>query len=323
MKPLRCILALCLLACMLAGCGGQAPAPSSVSSGAKSVAASVAAPSTAPPTQAAESLPAAAPACYFEQMADDAIAQMGLTGGESDFDKVKAAFRYVIRLTSFIDYNQPELTDNWRFLDSCGTAPTIYEVMATGPLLHGIGTCEHYSAALMVLLERMGFPAQYVPGLTYSVEGKLIDHAWTMVEIQGQWYHIDAQLEDNILRGGTIAYRYYLKGDEEFAAHHVWGNRLKTPDPHSAALPACPANAPTPQPEPIEQNEVPDVQAEIQKARSRRAAAATAPSKLEPTGLLPPLPGEYAAQLAEAEGTSNTNPGEDGPAPSSAPAFGT
>jgi transglutaminase-like putative cysteine protease len=50
----------------------------------------------------------------------------------------------------------------------------------------------------------MGFEARYVPGLTYSIEGKLVPHAWAMVRLDGSWYHADPQLEDNIIKADQV-----------------------------------------------------------------------------------------------------------------------
>lgn len=72
--------------------------------------------------------------------------------------------------------------------------------------------CEDYAAALTLLLREMGLEAAYVPGLTYSAEGNLVDHAWTLVKVDGVWYHLDSQLEDAISRRGSVGYRYFLRG---------------------------------------------------------------------------------------------------------------
>lgn len=275
---------LCLLvaAVLLAGC---TPAPSSQGTAGSTPPMPVQ--STAPQSTAAEP-------CFFAQLEEQAIDEMALTGKENSFEKVRAAFLYVIKKTSFVEFNQPELTESWRYKDHCGVPPTIYQTMAMGPLLYGFGTCEHYSAALIVLLQHMGYNANYVPGLTYSVEGALVDHAWVMVEIEGNWYHIDPQLEDNVVRRKTIFYKYYLKSDEEFAAHHVWGSRLPNPDDYSLSLPPCLALVPSPAAEPIEQAPVPDIGSLIRQEAAAKAAAQVPESTLQPTGTLPPLPGEIA-----------------------------
>ena len=120
-----------------------------------------------------------------------------------------------------------------------------------------------------------------------------------MVEISGSWFHIDPQLEDHVARDYQISYKYFLKGDEYFAAHHVWCKRLLNPDPHSVELPDCAESAPLTPAAEILQAPVPDVQGLVQQARKEQSAAHGLLSALEPAGELPPLPGADEAMLTE------------------------
>ncbi len=228
--------------------------------------------------------------CYFERIARQTVQGLGLTGGESSIDKIKAAYKHIIAETSYIEYDQPELVEHWRYEDACETPPTALQVAGAGPLLYGIGTCEQYSAALVLLLEHMGFEALYVTGLTNSVQGGMVDHAWVMVKVDGQWYHIDPQLEDNVMRDDVITYYYFLKGDEDFLPHHRWGAHLQKPNAYSLALPACPASQPWQPAESLAQKPPPDVQALVQAAAKKQAAHTGAVSCAEVLGALPPLP---------------------------------
>lgn len=49
--------------------------------------------------------------------------------------------------------------------------------------------CAGYAGAMQYLLERLGVPCIYVDG---SVEGRADGHAWIMVQIDGNWYYVDA-----------------------------------------------------------------------------------------------------------------------------------
>ena len=174
----------------------------------------------------------------------------------TDYEKAKAAFDYMIAHTSF---QEPVGLDLWR-IHGGGEEPIDYvQERALSPLRFGLGTCEDYAAALKLLLEEMGLKAAYVPGLTYSAEGHLVDHAWTAVELDGVWYHLDSQLEDNIVRNGTVRYRYFLKGDATMSASHRWGQNLidaglLTPEQNDEIredylLPDCPQDYPATAPE--------------------------------------------------------------------------
>ena len=142
--------------------------------------------------------------------------------GMSETQRALAAYEYIIANTFFAD---PVGLDIWRVRGG-GELPTYIENRALSPLAFGIGSCEDYAAALVLLLESMGIEAQYVPGLTYSVDGALVDHAWTIAKIDGQWYHLDSQLEDNVTRENLLRYRYFMRSDDSMMASHRWGENL-------------------------------------------------------------------------------------------------
>lgn len=233
---------------------------------------------------------ASTPACFFSELAAGCISEMGTPAAENTpFETIRMAYRYVIGNTHFIPYEHPLLVNSWQYLDNCGTAPTIYQVYAMGPLYYHIGTCEHYSAALIILLEQLGFQALYVPGLTYSYEGKLVEHAWVMVQVNGEWFHLDPQLDDNVIRGSQLTYRYFLKNDADFSQHHVWGRRLPEPDFYALSLPDAYGVAPVFQPEPIEKSPLPDI--EQLKTSAQQLALSQPPGNQQaPTGFIPAPP---------------------------------
>lgn len=186
----------------------------------------------------------------------------------SEYERAKAAFDYMIRNT-YLD--EPIGLNLWR-IHGGGEQPIPYlEQRALSPLRYGVGMCEDYAAALTLLLRGMGLQAEYVPGLTYSAEGHLVDHAWTMVQIDGVWYHLDSQLEDNISRRGSVRYRYFLKSDTSMSASHRWGQNLidsglLTPEQNAQIaqnylLPVCPQDYPTPERLELGETPVPDVEA--------------------------------------------------------------
>ena len=141
----------------------------------------------------------------------------------SEYDRTKAAFDYVLDHMTRGEGIGQEL---WRIHEDRAEPIPYLEQRALSPLYFGVGMCEDYAAALTLLLREMGLEAEYVPGLLYPVEGELADHAWTVVRIEGTWYHLDSHLEDYISRGRTVRYRYFLHGDSTFSLTHVWGQRL-------------------------------------------------------------------------------------------------
>ncbi|MCI8443424.1 MAG: transglutaminase domain-containing protein [Provencibacterium sp.] len=188
--------------------------------------------------------------------------------GMSDYEKTRAAFDYMI---THVSMEEPIGLELWRIHGGGDTPIPFVEQRAISPLRFGVGMCEDYAAALTLLLRGMGLSAEYVPGLTFSAEGHLVDHAWTMVEIDGSWYHLDSQLEDNISRHGAVRYKYFLRGDASLSGSHRWGQNLidsrllsekqNEEIRESFPAPAAPGDYPTPQRLELEETPAPDLNA--------------------------------------------------------------
>ena len=155
--------------------------------------------------------------------------------------------------------------------------------------------CEDYAAALTLLYRAAGLQAEYVPGITYSAEGPLVDHYWTMVMVDGQWYHVDPQLEDNISRHGYVRYRYFMRGSSIHASHW-WGQNLidsgmLTPEQeedvrqHYLFPEGAEEDYPTPERRPITQTPLPDTEAIQAEIDAEFAAYEAEHGPLEPVEL--------------------------------------
>lgn len=227
--------------------------------------------------------------CFFDRLADRMIRRLELTENDDDWSTVKKAYLYVMSNTYYIDYDNPILTGSWQYMDKCGTAPTPYQIMATSPLVFGIGSCENYACALMLILERLGYETYYVPGTTYTVERTLIEHAWVMVNLEGAWYHLDPQLEDNTSYD-QVSFRFYLKSDEVFSAHHYWGNRLSNATAYDLSLPECPASAPQELAQHYAKADGQTLEEALEQAERIRHQAEYEPAGIMPEEVLPPFP---------------------------------
>ena len=204
---------------------------------------------------------------YIDQAVRETAAKF-VEPGMSEYERAKAAFDYMIETTNL---TEPVGLDLWRIRGNGDEQPSYVESRSLSVLLYGIGMCEDYAAAFTMLLRGAGLEAEYVPGLTYSTEGALVDHAWAVAKIDGVWYHLDCQLEDNISRHGAIRYRYFMKSDATMAASHRWGqnlidSRLLTAEQNEEIArdyipPACPQDYPTPSRHTFTAVSMPDVEA--------------------------------------------------------------
>lgn len=274
---------LCLLAFLLSGCTAKqettsVPAAPIASSSIPAPQPEVDAAENSTPEPPEENTEEGAVHPYLTELIAPIVAEIS-SPEMSEYEKTKAAFDYMI---THVSMGEPIGLELWRIHGGGAEPISFVEQRAISPLRFGVGMCEDYAAALTLLLRGMGLEAEYIPGLTYSAEGHLVDHAWTMVKIDGVWYHLDSQLEDNISRHGSVRYRYFLRGDATLAGSHRWGqnlldSRLLTKEQNEEIRenylsPAAPQDYPIPERLTIETPTSPDHDALEQEAASEIAA---------------------------------------------------
>lgn len=88
-----------------------------------------------------------------------------------------------------------------------------------GVLINKKGVCEGYAKAFMRLANQAGIECIYVSG---DAEGE--GHAWNIVKIEGQYYHIDTTFDDPIVSNGqnTLFHDFYNLTDIEISRNHNW-----------------------------------------------------------------------------------------------------
>ena len=294
----KCLVLLLALALCFSGCSAQTESSSSQAEVTSTAPAETTVPETTTPEVTMLEPDSSAPEetnslgihPYLQQLVEDTVEQL-VTPEMSEYERTKAAFDYMIEHT-YLD--EPIGLNLWQIYGGGEPIPFV-EQRAISPLRFGVGMCEDYAAALTLLLRGMGLEAEYVPGLTYSEEGHLVDHAWTVVRIDGVWYHLDSQLEDNISRHGYVRYRYFLKGDATLASSHRWGQNLMDSGllsqeqnaeiAENYLTPSCPQDYPTPERHTLEDQPEPDLEALRAQAEEEVAAYEEEYGPLEPMQL--------------------------------------
>ncbi len=219
---------------------------------------------------------------YIASIADQLLREI-ITPEMETYDQILTVYRWLIENTTFV--TQPVGLDVWRWRGDISQVPSYVENRAISPILFGMGSCEDYASAAVILLRRLGIPAEYVAGLTISVQRDFVDHAWAVVELDGVWYHLDPQLEDNITRQDFLTYRYFLKSDETMLADHRWDENLiayyggsMTPQRaqnirENWSVPECPQDwLPVQEPETITQSPAPNrsqLETQLQKEQEQ------------------------------------------------------
>lgn len=151
----------------------------------------------------------------LDQMADAVLAQI-VTEDMTTYQKVKACYDYLIENTSyqqsitFLSPYHPYVSD-WDYLIT---------LWAKQALSTGTGVCNDYASAFLVLTRRIGLQTYLVEGLTSKAGGGWTGHAWNVISVGGTDYVFDAQVEDNIAKGGAIQYYRFGKTYDQVSQNY-------------------------------------------------------------------------------------------------------
>ncbi|MCB2291248.1 DUF5050 domain-containing protein [Clostridium sp. CS001] len=118
----------------------------------------------------------------------------------NDLEKELAIHEYVVRNTVY---------DSDKIVPDDSDSRTAY-----GTLILGKSICQGYADTMKLLLNLAGIEAQVVVG--YAKE----PHAWNLVKIDGEYYHLDATLNDQV-----SGYFYFNVSDEELSKDHEWNRK--------------------------------------------------------------------------------------------------
>ncbi len=136
----------------------------------------------------------------FDAAVEDALST--LDASMSSLQKVIALHEYMV-LNCKYDTSSPIKSKSYN---------------AYGALVDGVAVCQGYSLAYKYLLSKAGIEC-------YMVTSDTMNHAWVMVKIDGQYYHVDATFDDPLAdRIGYVRHHYLLRSDAAMAKgdHEDW-----------------------------------------------------------------------------------------------------
>lgn len=118
----------------------------------------------------------------------------------SIYDQVKYVNDYIVQNTQYGEFSN-------------ASPHSAYAVA-----MEGVGVCQGYALLASKLFNELGIPTKYVVGEVESGP-----HAWNLVQIDNEWYHVDVTWNDPLPdRGNKVRYDYFLKTDQEMKLDHVW-----------------------------------------------------------------------------------------------------
>jgi len=91
---------------------------------------------------------------------------------------------------------------------------------AYGALCLGVAVCEGYAEAASILLNRSGVETKIITGTS-----KGVGHAWNLVKLDGEFYHLDVTWDDPIYKSDEksgIRYHYFNLTDDDISIDHQW-----------------------------------------------------------------------------------------------------
>ncbi len=127
----------------------------------------------------------------------------------TDFEKMLVVHDYMT-LNYHYDYGN--------YVD--GTIP-LESYSAYGIITNKTGVCQAYAEAYMVLMAMLDIPCQLV-------SSNPMNHAWNLVKLDGDWYHVDVTWDDPIYNGsdkiGYAGHEHFLFSDDgaDYVGHFGW-----------------------------------------------------------------------------------------------------
>ncbi|MBQ6814345.1 MAG: hypothetical protein IJP13_02275 [Lachnospiraceae bacterium] len=133
---------------------------------------------------------------------------------DTDYEKVVAAHDYIIKNCV---YNKSAI-ENDTLIDD--------DFHPYGVFVKGIAVCEGYAKAFKMLMDIAGIDCMLVTG---TVGEDQVAHAWNMVKLENDWYHVDVTFDDPNPETEEIVYVYLNITDEEISKDHTWNKNI-TPE---------------------------------------------------------------------------------------------
>ena len=152
----------------------------------------------------------------YDAKADRALIKIineNVTSDMRDYKRELMLFKYII---DHVTYSR---TSQERNISSVNATPMSHTMF--GSLIDGQAVCDGYAKSMMYLLNAVGVPTQFVVGSTD--DGIL--HAWNLVKIQGEYYHLDSTWGDQDEERIGALYEFFNEKDSYMMKTHSWDNK--------------------------------------------------------------------------------------------------
>ena len=122
-----------------------------------------------------------------------------ITEDMSTYDKILTIHDYIVENSKY------DVIRN-----NGGTSP-YHSYLAYGPLIEGYATCNGYTDAMALFLEKLNIP-NYKIARTPDNNTEKEGHVWNALYIDNQWYHLDLTWDDPVSKDGKdyLQHTYFL-----------------------------------------------------------------------------------------------------------------
>ncbi|WP_400195179.1 transglutaminase domain-containing protein [Lysinibacillus telephonicus] len=118
----------------------------------------------------------------------------------TDFERVKFVNDYIVKNTEYSE-------------ETSASPHSAFAIVQENR-----GVCQGYALLALKMLQAFGVETKYVVGEVYTG-----GHAWNLVKVDGEWYHLDTTWNDPTPdRKNIVSYGYFLMNDEKMELDHSW-----------------------------------------------------------------------------------------------------
>ncbi|QVJ96721.1 lipoprotein [Mycoplasma mycoides subsp. capri] len=118
------------------------------------------------------------------------------------------------KLTKAYEWMTKEVKYDYDFT----TGPILKNQNAHSALVKRYTVCTGYAKGLKLLLEELGIPCRFIEGHSER-ESRLSKHAWNLVQLDNEWYHVDATSDRVENKQTKTDFKFFLNTNRDFAEY--------------------------------------------------------------------------------------------------------
>ena len=135
-----------------------------------------------------------------------------ITPDMNDFTKEKVIHDYIVENTTYTKGS----------LEGRKATESIFGVQ--GVLCNKVAVCQGYAETMKLFMDMLGIDCYVVTG-TANANKQTVAHAWNLVNLDNEWYHVDTTWDDTDQENQKVYTYFNLTDDEIMKDHRADSNR--------------------------------------------------------------------------------------------------